>query len=115
MPALNHALSDASVASTPPVGMMRTHGMGPSTLFTKSGPPTDDPGKTFTISQPSSYASAISVAEPQPGLYGIARRLHTFATSALSTGPTTNFAPFAMWFPAVGPSSTEPTPMIPDA
>ena len=33
-------VSDSSVGSTPPVGMMRVHGMGPSTFLTNSGPPT---------------------------------------------------------------------------
>jgi hypothetical protein len=68
MPAPNHLRSDSSVGSTPPVGMMRVHGIGPMTLLTKSGPPTEEPGKTLMISQPSSCASPISVAEPQPGL-----------------------------------------------
>ena len=67
MPAPNHLRSDSSVGSTPPVGMMRVHGMGPSTFLTNSGPPTELPGNTLTISQPSSCASEISLAEPQPG------------------------------------------------
>jgi hypothetical protein len=92
--------------------MMRVHGIGPITFFTNSGPPTDEPGNTLTISLPSSWAYEISLAEPQPGLYGIARRLQTFATSAFKIGPTTNFAPLAMKIPAVGASTMEPTPMI---
>ena len=68
MPAPNHLRSESSVGSTPPVGMMRVQGIGAITLRTKSGPPTEAPGKTLTISQPSSWASPISVAEPQPGL-----------------------------------------------
>jgi hypothetical protein len=48
--------------------MMRVHGIGAITLFTKSGPPTEEPGKTFTISQPSSWAKPISLADPHPGL-----------------------------------------------
>src|SRR5205085_8318109 len=96
MPAPYHLRRDSSVGSTPPVGMMRVHGMGPSTFLTNSGPPTDEPGNTFTISQPNSCASPISVAEPQPGLYGMQRRLQTLATSALNNGPTTNLAPLAM-------------------
>ena len=55
-PALNHLVSDSSVASTPPVGMIRVHGQGPSIALTNSGPPTDPPGNTLTISQPSSSA-----------------------------------------------------------
>ena len=51
-PASNHALSEASVLSTPPVGMIETHGHGPLTAFTKAGPPTSAPGKILTISQP---------------------------------------------------------------
>src|SRR5512136_2016099 len=96
MPAPNHLRNDSSVGSTPPVGMIRVHGQGPSTLLTKSGPPTELPGNTLTISQPSSSAKPISLAEPQPGLYGILRRLQTLATSGFSTGPTTNLAPLAM-------------------
>src|ERR1035441_7624000 len=65
-PAPNQLLSDASVASTPPVGMMETHGHGPLTDFTKAGPPTSLPGNTLTISQPSSSACEISDALPQP-------------------------------------------------
>ena len=68
MPAPNHFFSDSSEASTPPVGMMRVQGIGPSTFLTNSGPPTLEPGNTLTISQPSSSASEISEAEPQPGL-----------------------------------------------
>ena len=66
-PASNQLLSEASVASTPPVGMMETHGQGPLTDFTKAGPPTSLPGNTLTISQPSSSAWEISDALPQPG------------------------------------------------
>ena len=66
-PASNHAFSEASVASTPPVGMIETHGHGPFTDFTNAGPPTSLPGNTLTISQPSSSACEISDALPQPG------------------------------------------------
>src|ERR1035438_10683045 len=66
-PAPNQLLSEASVASTPPVGMMETHGHGPLTDLTKEGPPTSLPGNTLTISQPSSSACEISDALPQPG------------------------------------------------
>jgi len=59
--------SDSSVGSTPPVGMMRVQGMGPMTFLTNSAPPTELPGNTLTISQPSSCAALISLAEPQPG------------------------------------------------
>src|ERR1700742_4353744 len=96
IPAPNHSRKEASVASTPPVGMILVQGMGPSTAFTNDGPPTLSPGKTFTISQPSSWASLISVAEPQPGEYGMPRRLQSLATSGFVIGPTTKFAPLAM-------------------
>src|SRR5687767_12823073 len=96
MPAPNHLRRLSSVGSTPPVGMMRVQGIGPITFFTNSGPPTEPPGNTLTISLPSSCAYEISVAEPQPGLYGMQRRLQTLATSALRIGPTTNLAPLAM-------------------
>ena len=95
-PALNHAESDASVGSTPPVGMIEVHGQGAFTAFTNGGPPTSAPGKIFTISQPSSSAAEISDAVPQPGEYGTLRRLHARATSAFSTGPTTKLAPLLM-------------------
>ena len=55
-PAFNDFVSDFSVQSTPPVGMIFVHGQGPSIDFTNSGPPTSPPGKTLTISQPSSSA-----------------------------------------------------------
>src|SRR5512140_428951 len=95
-PASNHAFSDASLGSTPPVGMIDTQGHGPFIDFTNPGPPTSLPGNTFTISQPSSSACEISDALPQPGEYGILRRLHIRATSGFSTGPTTKFAPQLM-------------------
>src|SRR5580704_13183197 len=95
-PASNQLFSDASVPSTPPVGMIETHGHGPLTALTKPGPPTSFPGKILTISQPSSSACEISEALPQPGEYGILRRLQARATSGFSTGPTTKFAPQLM-------------------
>ena len=67
MPAPNHLAIGASSGSTPPVGMILTQGIGPLTALTKSGPPTDDPGNSLTMSQPSSCASPMSVTEPQPG------------------------------------------------
>src|SRR5512138_1392241 len=88
-PALNQAVMLSRVSLTPPVGMMRVHGQGPRMDLTNSGPPTESPGNTLTISTPSSSACAISEAEPQPGLYGILRRLHSRATSGLRFGPTT--------------------------
>ena len=45
------------------------------TAFTNLGPPTSPPGKIFRISQPSSSACESSEALPQPGEYGILRRL----------------------------------------
>src|SRR5512146_3154283 len=111
-PASNHAFNDASVLSTPPVGMIDTHGHGPFTAFTNPGPPTSLPGKTFTISQPNSSACEISVALPQPGEYGILRRLQHRATSAFNSGPTTKFAPQWMYSAAVPGSTTDPTPRI---
>src|ERR1035438_1634984 len=111
-PASNQPLSDASVLSTPPVGMIDTQGQGPLTAFTKPGPPTSLPGKILRISQPSSSACEISEALPHPGEYGTLRRLQARATSALSTGPTTKFAPQLMYSEAVPGSTTEPTPRI---
>jgi len=55
-PAPNQAFSEASVHSTPPVGIMLTQGQGPRIALTNEGPPTSAPGKTLTISQPSSSA-----------------------------------------------------------
>jgi hypothetical protein len=55
-PASNHSLRFSTVGSTPPVGIMLVHGHGPFIAFTKSGPPTEEPGKIFTISAPSSSA-----------------------------------------------------------
>src|SRR5437868_1428812 len=96
MPALNHRVSDSSVGSTPPVGMIDVHGQGPFTASTNEGPPTSAPGKIFTISQPSSSAWPISETVPQPGEYGTFRRLQARATSGLRSGPTTKFAPLLM-------------------
>src|SRR5450759_61696 len=95
-PASNQALSEASVLSSPPFGMMETQGHGPLTAFTNFGPPTSPPGKIFKISQPSSSACEISEALPQPGEYGILRRLQARATSGFRMGPTTKFAPQLM-------------------
>src|SRR5512144_2891566 len=92
-PALNQADSEASVGSTPPVGMIEVQGQGPDTAFTNEGPPTSAPGKILTISQPSSSAAEISDTVPQPGEYAIFRRLQVRATSGLSRGPTTKLAP----------------------
>ena len=113
-PALSQDVSDSSVESTPPVGMMRVQGIGPMTFFTKFGPPTSLPGNTFTISQPSAWALEISVALPQPGEYGIMRRLQSSATSGLSDGPTTKLAPQLMYIAPVYGSTIEPTPRISD-
>src|SRR5690606_10207164 len=95
-PAPNQARRDSSVGSTLPVGMLRGQGQGPSMYVTTAGARTTPPGRTLTVSQPRASASPISKALPQPALYGILRRLQTFATSGFNTGPTTNFAPFAM-------------------
>src|SRR5947199_9052711 len=92
--------------------MSETHGHSPLTAVTNPGPPTSFPGNTLTISQPSSSAAEISLALPHPGEYGILRRLQALATSALSSGPTTKFAPQLMYSAAVPGSTTEPTPRI---
>src|SRR5271157_2843822 len=92
-PASNQPFRDASVGSTPPVGMIETHGHGPLTALMKPGPPTSLPGKILTISQPSSSAWEISDKVAQPGEYGILRRLQARATSGFSAGPTTKLAP----------------------
>src|ERR1039457_2972666 len=111
-PASNQPLSDASVLSTPPVGMIDTQGHGPLTAFTKPGPPTSLPGKILRISQPSSSAWEISEALPQPGEYGTLRRLQVRATSGFSTGPTTKLAPQLIYKDAVPGSTMEPAPRI---
>src|SRR5512138_1556275 len=67
-PALIQAVTLSSVASTPPVGMIRVHGMGPAMSLTNPGPPTELPGKILQISAPSSSACEISEALPHPGL-----------------------------------------------
>ena len=67
MPDPNQAASDVGSGSTPPVGMILVQGMGPSTAFTNSGPPTLEPGNSLTMSQPRAWALEMSVTEPQPG------------------------------------------------
>src|SRR5690554_5484928 len=66
-PALNQADRLSSLGETPPVTMIFDHGIGPLIFFTKDGPPTSPPGKSFTISAPSSWAYPISVVVAQPG------------------------------------------------
>ena len=56
MPAPNHLAMLAASGSTPPVGMIFVQGMGARTALMKSGPPTLAPGKSLTMSQPSSWA-----------------------------------------------------------
>src|SRR5215831_11704028 len=90
--------------------MIETHGHGPFTDFTNDGPPTSLPGKILMISQPNSSACEISETLPQPGEYGILRRLQARATSAFSSGPTTKLAPQLMYIAAVPGSTTDPTP-----
>src|SRR5512145_2372275 len=92
-PALNQAHRLSSVGSTPPVGMILVHGIGPFTASTKPGPPTWLPGKTLTISAPSSSAREISETEPHPGDQRILRRLHILAMSSLRMGETIKLAP----------------------
>src|SRR5512147_2011190 len=92
--------------------MIDTQGHGPFTDLTNPGPPTSFPGKIFKISHPSSSACEISDALPHPGEYGTFLRLHARATSGLSTGPTTKFAPQLIYSDAVPGSTTDPTPRI---
>ena len=66
-PAANQARVDSSVACTF-VGMSREAGLGARKLRTKAGPSNAAAGKSLTISQPSSSACAISVADPAPGM-----------------------------------------------
>src|ERR1035437_9719938 len=111
-PPPNQLLSEATVASRPPVGMMETHGHGPLTDFTKAGPATSLPGNTLTISQRGSSACEISDALPQPGETVLLRRLQVRATSGFSTGPPTKLAPQLIYKDAVPASTTEPAPRI---
>src|SRR5665648_619114 len=107
-PALNHPFRLASSGETPPVGMMLAHGIGPLTPETKSGPPTDEPGKILTTSAPSSCALLISVTEPHPGLHAIFRRLQTLAISSSISGETIKLVPIWIYSEAVPWSITEP-------
>ena len=67
-PALNQAERFSSVGSTAPVTIICAQGSGAFTFLTKDGPPTFPAGKTFTRSQPASWALPISVTEPHPGV-----------------------------------------------
>ena len=91
-PALNHDDRFSAVGSTPPVTIILLQGIGAIKPLINFGPSTS-PGKTLHRSQPISCAIPTSVIEPQPGVYGMSLRLHTFATSGLKSGPTTKQAP----------------------
>src|SRR5512133_1073860 len=106
-PALNHSVRLASVGSTPPVGIICVHGIGPFTAATNFGPPTCDPGNIFTISAPSDSALDISEADPQPGDQRIFLLFSTSAISSLSIGDTMKLEPSWTYSTAVGASTTE--------
>ena len=53
---------------------------------------------------------SLSVTVPQPGEYGMPRRLHSVTTSSTMHGDTMKSAPIWMYRDAVGASTTEPIP-----